>query len=281
MEEELRKKLNDMFDIESATVEKTQYCPVGRWLFPIFSTLFAGGIYAVLLYGALWASNGLDIFLTVILSFALGWVLFRVWLCFAVDVLSKKHAETTVFIRNGDARYYYTKGRFIKKFEYAGGHLCLCGKNYDKFYDKTDYSPLAGRLNKSLQRRSALYTTLTPAFWFDLLRTAAYSVTAEGVEAVFAGGSARLRCGQDGKIARIEYEGNGYYLYDSVSPVRLFDGKLPGRYRISYTFTPCEQPALTLDPLFFEAMADFLMPPPHEAFIHPSSRLGKESDDGR
>lgn len=278
MEEELRKKLNEIFDIESATVEKTQYCPVGRWAFPIFATLFAGGIYGVLLWGALWASHGLDIFLTVLLSGALAWVLFRVWLCFAVDILSKRHAETTVLVRRGEARYYYTKGRFIKKFEYAGGFLCVSGKSYDKFLDKTDYSPLAGRLNKSLQRRSALYTTLTPSFWFDLLRTGQYALTEEGISGSFDGGSARLLCGEDGKLAKIEYEGNGYYLYDSVSPVRIFDGKLPGKYKIAYTFTPCAEPVLTLDPLFLTAMEDFLMPRPHEEFIQAAhTTIGEEN----
>lgn len=279
MEEELRKKLNEMFDIESATVEKTQCCPVGRWLFAIFATLFAGSVYGVLLWGALWASDGLDIFLTVLLSGALAWVLFRVWLSFAVDILSGKHAETTVFIKNGDARYYYTKGRFIKKFEYAGGFLCVSGKSYDKFFDKTDYSPLAGRLNKSLQRRSALYTTLTPSFWFDLLRTGNYSVTESGISGSFDGGSAQLLCGEDGKLARIEYTGNGYYLYDSVSPVRVFDCKLPGKYKITYIFTPCREPLLTLDPLFFTAMADFLMPPPNEAFIQTAHSTQGENDE--
>lgn len=265
--DELKDKLNAMFDIEGATIEKTQYCPVGRWLFPLFVTLFAGAIYGVLVWGALWASDGLDVFLIVLLSVVLLWVLFRAWFCCAVDHLSQKHAETTVFIKNGDDRYYYTKGRFIKKFEYAGGFLCASGKSYDKFEDKTDYSPFAGRLNKSLQRRSALYTTLTPSFWFDLLRDADCTVSAQGIDATFRGGSVQLTCGEDGKLRRIAYTGNGYYLYDSVSPVRIFDGKLPGKYKITYTVSPLLSPTIVLDRIFFEAMDDFLMPPPQEAFI--------------
>lgn len=279
--EELRVKLNEMFDMQSAKVEKTQYCPVGRWVFSVFVTLLACAIYGVLLWGALWASDGLDIFLTVLLSGALAWVLFRVWFCFAVDLLSQRFAESTVFVKNGEERYYHTKGRFIEKFEYAGGNLCVSGKSYDKFSDKSDYSPLAGRLNKSLQRRSALYTTLTPAFWFDLLRDAAVTVTEKGIDARFAGGSVSLTCGEDGKLSRIDYTGNGYYLYDSVSPVRIFDGKIPGKYRITYTFTPCPSPEILLSPIFFEAMKDFLMPLPHESFIRATDVEKEENHDGR
>lgn len=279
--EELRVKLNDMFDMQSARVEKTQYCPVGRWLFPIFVTLFAVAVYGVLLWGALWASDGLDIFLTVLLSCALGWVLFRAWFCFAVDLLSQRFAESTVFIRKGDERYYHTKGRFIEKFEYAGGYLCVSGKSYDKFFDKSDYSPLAGRLNKSLQRRSALYTTFTPAFWFDLLRDAAVTVTDEGIDARFAGGRVALSCGEDGKLSRICYTGNGYYLYDSVSPLKIFDGKIPGKYKITYTITPCDAEEIVLNPIFYEAMKDFLMPLPHESFIRGINADKGGNEDGR
>lgn len=261
---DLKDKLNDMFDIEGAVINKTQTCPVGRWAFTVAMTVFFGAVYAVCIWGALFFDGWEKLFLMELLTAALLFVLFRLWFAFAVDVASRKFAEITVFKRSGDKRCYYTRGKYLRKFEYEGGFIATLGKSYDKFEDKSDYSPLAGRFDRALQRRSSLYVTMTPAFWYDMISGGEYTVTDDVIKAKAGNASVTLTCGADGKIRRIEYVGSGYYLYDSASPIKIFDAKLPGKYRITYTFNIGEQEQVAIEPIFRTAMDDFLMPPPSE-----------------
>ncbi len=268
MEEKLRQKLNDMFDIEGAKITKTQACPVGRWVFTILMTLLFCGLFGVCVWGAmLFYGQALFYFIIALLSLALAFGLFRLWLGFAADIVSARFAEETTFLRKGDERYYYTRGNYVEKFEYEKGYIAVTGKSYDKFEDKANYSALAGRFDKALQRRSSSYSTMTPAFWFEAVRALSYEIRDDGITAQGRDGRIALICGADGKIRKIDYAGNGYLLYDSSSPVRLLDCKLPGKYHITYTFAPGAQEKIVLRPLFGTAMADFLMTPPDASCV--------------
>ena len=261
-DEKLKDTLNEIFDIEGAKIEKKQSNKLGRWLFTIFMTVFALGVAAVCVWGANYSYGSLRVMLYVIIDLALVFVLFRLWLSFATDVRSAKHAESVTFLRDGEDRYYYTVGRHVKKFEYARGYIAVSGGGYDKFEDKTDYSPLAGRYNKSLQRRSSLYVTMTPAFWYDRIREGEYEICDSAIRASGRGYAVTIEWDENRKIRRIYYLGDGYYLYDSASPIKVMDCKLPGKYAISYDFKVGSQPPITLAPLFGTAMDDFLMLPP-------------------
>lgn len=264
---ELKDKLNEMFDISYAEIDKRQYNPVGKWWFAVSLTLLFGAIYGVCLWGARLFYGSLLAVLVIILTLAYAFVLFRIWLAFAVDLLGKKHAESIVFIREGDKRYYYSQGRHVDKFEYERGYIAVCGNSYDKFEDKSDYSALAGRYNKSLQRRSSLYSTMTPAFWYDLIKDWDCTVSDGGVTAIGKDGRVSFICDANGKIKKIEYYGGGYYLYDSLSPIKIFDGKIPGKYRITYTFDICARKKIVLKKIFGDAMEDFLFIPPQTDWV--------------
>lgn len=267
-DEKLVSTLNEIFDIEGAKIEKKQSNVLGRWLFTVLMTVVSLGIAAVCVWGANFSYGGLRIFLYVIIDLALLFVLFRLWLAFYVDVKAAKHAETVTFLRDGEDRYYYTEGRHVRKFEYARGYIAVSGGSYDKFEDKTDYSPLAGRYNKSLQRRSSLYTTMSPAFWYDLIRGSEYEIGENSIKASGRGYAVTIEWDDNRKISRIDYIGDGYYLYDSTSPIKVMDCKLPGKYAITYDFTVGEQETITLEPIFGVAMDDFLMlPPPPDCAI--------------
>ena len=261
-DETLRAKLNEMFAIDGAQITKTQACPVGRWVFTLCLTLLFTAIYGVCMWGASLFHGSALVFLFALLSIAFGFVLFRLWLGFVSDVLGGAFAEKTTFVRKGDERYYYSCGRYTQKFEYAQGFIAVTGKSYDKFENKSDYSPLAGRYDRALQRRSSLYVTMTPAFWYEKIAGGDYTVSDKEIRAVVSGGTVTLSCDQNGKISKIEYTGNGYDLYDSVSPIKIFDGKLPGKYRICYTFAIGAPDTIELPPIFGTAIKDYLFLPP-------------------
>ena len=261
-DEKLRNKLNEMFDIEGAQIEKKQGNKLARWLFILHMTAFALGVAAFCVWGARFSHGAMKVAICIIIGVALAYVLFRLWLVFIVDVLSGNHAETVFFLRRGDDRYYYTVGRHIRKFEYSRGYIAVSGSSYDKFEDKTDFSPLAGRYNKSLQRRSSLYTTMAPSFWYNLIIGGEYTIGEREIKANGRGYDVTLEWDDFGKIRRIDYYGDGYYLYDSASPIKIMDCKLPGKYTITYDFTVGAQPPIKLEPVFGVAMDDFLMLPP-------------------
>lgn len=261
--ETLRNKLNDAFDVPGATVVKTQCCPVGRWVSTLLFTLFFGAVYGVCLWGLRLFYGSLLVFLIVVLTLALAFLLVRLWIAFFADVRGARLAERTVFLRDGDDRYYYTVGKYVRKFEYADGCVAVTGKSYDKFEDKSDFSPLAGRYDRALQRRSSAYSTLTPAFWFDVLGQMQCVETERGIHGEGRRACADLTFDENGKIARIVYRGDEDRLFDSVSPLKLFNGKIFGKYEYTYTFTVGEQPAVVLPSLFCDAVRDYLwrMPP--------------------
>lgn len=267
--DELRDKLNEMFDIEGASIVKTQCNVAGRWLFTIAMTVFFCGIYAVLVWGSMvFYGQALFIFLIALLSVVLAFLLFRIWLGFAVDIVSRKFAEQITFVRGkGDERYFYSRGNYVEKFEFSRGFICVCGKSYDKYEDKSNYSQLAGRYNKSLQRRSSLFSTLAPSFWYEKIRELNYKVTESGVTAEGAGESIKLTCGEDGKIKDIIYRGSGYELYDSASPIKFLDCKLPGKYRMTYSFTCGARQKIELRELFGTAMEDYIITLPDSEYV--------------
>lgn len=263
MERELRDKLNDMFDISSAVVTKRQGCPLGRWLYTPLATLLSSALFGFLVWESLrFLDNERLYFVLAILVGVYAFVLFRIWLAFAADVVASKFSEEIRLVREGENRYYYTRGNYVEKFEYDGGKLVLHGDAYDKFEDKSQYSRLALRTSKSLRRRCSAYGTLTPAFWYDLLHEGAVTVTERGVTAVLPHARVSLDCGEDGKICHIEYRGDGALLYDSPSPLPALDVKYPAPYRIRYDFAPREDKKIELRALFRTAMQDYLMPIP-------------------
>lgn len=264
---ELREKLNDMFDINGAVITKTQCCPGGRWWFTLPLTLFFSAVYAFMVWRSYYLERNTFIFVTIVLSVALLYAYLRLWISFISDILGGRFAECTVMLRRGEERYYYTRGRFIRKFEYDSGFISARGDIYDKLEDKKDYSPLAGRYHKSLQRRSSLYSTIAPSFWFDMLKETSVTVAGNTVTGVARGTKIVLRGDDRGRISSIEYSGKAYFLYDSVSPIYILDGKIPGRYRIIYKFKVGELDAIKPDKIFARAIKDYLWKKPSDEYV--------------
>lgn len=267
-------KLNNAFDITAAVITKTQSCRVGRWVCSVAATLLFGVIYGVLVWGAVnYLYGSLLVFLLCLISAALAFVLFRVWLAFAVDSAGSKFAERCVMLRRGENRYYYTRNRRMSKFEYSGGLLVAYGDDYDKFFNKQNYSPLASRYSKSLQRRSSLYNTLSPSFWAELMRDMEVSESGNTVTASGNGCTVVITTDESGKVSCIEYAGKSDYLFDSLSPIKIFNGKFWGKYKITYTFKPVNMEKLCVDGIFAEAAKEFLMPKPNGKFVEFVKRV--------
>ncbi len=282
--EKIKDKLNDMFDVEGGVITKTQYCPTGRWAFTLGMALFFAAIYAFMivcldrLYGSLYW------FMFLLLSVVLLYFEARLWLAFALDFKGQKFAERTLFWKKGDSRLYYSRGKHVSKLEYESGGIEAGKDNYDKFEDKANYSPFAGRYNKSLQRRSSLYSTMTPSFWFGILCDMNCSLSENGIKGEGRGGRVEFICGKAGKISEIRCEGNGYYLYDSLSPIKIFNAKIPGKYRITYKFEIGDAETICADEIFGNAIKDFLWAPPRAEAVKfvspvPFSEWLKDTDE--
>ena len=270
----LPEKLNKAFDINAAVITKTQSCRTGRWVCSCAFTALSGALYGVLVWGALqYLYGSLLVFLLCLISAALVFVLFRIWLAFIVDAAGSKFAERCVMLRRGDRRYYYTRNRRMSKFEYSGGLLVSYGDDYDKFENKKNYSPLASRYSKSLQRRSSLYNTLTPSFWAELLESMDVTENGNVITAEDSGSRIKIVCCENGKVRKIEFVGKSDYLFDSLSPIKIFNGKFWGKYKFTYTFRHVKLEKLSVDKVFEEATSDFLMPKPNSKFVEFTSRI--------
>ncbi len=282
--EKIKDKLNAMFDVDGGVITKTQYCPAGRWGFTLGMSLFFAAIYAVLvlflnrLYGSLYW------FVFCLLTAALIYFEIRLWFAFALDFKSQKFAERTLFWKRGDDRLYYSRGRYVSKLEYESGGIEAGNGGYDRFEDKANYSPFAGRYNKALQRRSSLYSTMTPSFWFGILCDMSCFVTENGIAGVGRGIRVEFVCDSAGKISEIRYAGNGYYLFDSVSPIKIFNAKIPGKYKITYKFQTGNTGTIFADEIFGNAVKDFLWTPPSSEAVKfvspvPFTQWLKQTDE--